>query len=517
MKKIILLITLSAQILFGSIGLITEMAEHDTFRVVVPLGDNKASTGTGFIINKDGYLITNNHVIEGGRGNIFVKNNFDKYPDVTLIKTYPKHDIAILKINNYSKTTFLKLQKPSTIKKGLNIYPLGFPGGGDFDRESLTYNATLNAGIISKIDISRDGKYPPNYKFIQIDAAINHGNSGGPLLSKNGTVVGINTLGRNNTQGIFWAIHVEELIKILDQNNISYTIDDSNIGETNNMKKLWIILVLFGVLVVGILIFISKKKQSVAEVDEREISRLVKDKIKKYDNSNSNEVVANDVAVSENVELPGKTRMMSITLVSNNTMLPEINNLNKQEIILGRSNIYDVVVDNASVSKKHLKFIMHGNLVEVVDLDSTNGTYIDSQKLIANQVYTLEIGQKLVIGSEEVTYAIKDLNHHSSNKVLLSCIDYKYPNISKEGIVGRNGACNTIIDNSHVSSKHLNVSMEYDTAISPRKHIYITDLGSTNGTYIDGHKLEKNEQVEILKGQKLVIGSEDVVYQLANG
>jgi len=516
LKKIILLITLFVQILFGSIESVTEIAEHDTFRVIVPLGNNKASTGTGFIINKDGYLITNNHVVKGGSGKIFVKNNFDEYKDVSLIKTYPKHDIAILKINNYKKTTFLKLQNPSTIKKGLQVYPLGFPGGADL-LEGLTFNASLSAGIISKIDITTEGKFPPNYKFIQIDAAINHGNSGGPLLSKNGTVLGINTLGRKGTQGIYWAIHVEELIKVRDENSIDYIIDNDNIGDTNNMKSLWIVLALFGVLVLGILIFISKKKNPVAEIDEREVSRLVKEKIQKHDNRNANGVVSDELKVNENVESLGKTHMMSVTLVSKNTMFPEINNLNKQEIILGRSDISDIVINNASVSKQHLKLLMRGSLVEVIDLGSTNGTYIDAKKLTPNQSYTLELGQKLTIGSEDVIYMIKDLNNKLSSKTLLSSIDKKYPNICEEGIIGRNDKCDTVIANSKVSSKHLKVSVVYDTALTPQKHIYITDLGSTNGTYIEGKKLRVNESIELKAKQTLIIGSEEVVYQLADG
>ena len=502
MKKIILIAIVFTQLLIASIDKVTEIAEHDTLRVVVPLGGTRASTGTGFLINTEGYLITNNHVVEGSRGRFILKNNYDEYKDVTLVKTYPKHDIAILKINNYNKKTFLKLQKPSTIKKGLNVYPLGFPGGADM-LEGLSFNATLSAGIISKIDIATEGKFPKNYKFIQIDAAINHGNSGGPLLSKTGTVLGINTLGRNNTQGIFWAIHVEELIKILDKNNIKYTIDDGNIGEVNRMKNIWIILAVFGALVIGILIYISKKKHTVtAEVDEREISRLVKEKILKHGGSSKS--VQEPKGDKEN-----RTSSMNISLIPRSKNLQEINNTSKKELIVGRSKNSDVSIDNAEVSKEHVRLLLKGDVVEVTDLGSTNGTYIDGKKLEANKKYILTKGQSLVIGSEEVVYKIQGNSHREKIDTdnILSSISGKYPEITKDGIVGRSQESDIVIDNKNISRKHLRVDFLNDC-------IYITDLESANGTYINGKKISPNQKMELQKGQNLVIGSEDVVYQL---
>jgi len=502
LKKILLLVVILSQTLFGSLAKVTEMAEHATFRIIVPLGSNKISTGTGFVINAKGYIITNNHVVRGNKGIFLVKNKFDTYKKVDLIKTYPKNDIAILKINGY-KGTFLKLQKPSTIKKGLNIYPLGFPGGADM-LEGLSFNATVNAGIISKIDIVTEGNFPPNYKFIQIDAAINHGNSGGPLLSRNGTVVGINTLGRSGVQGIFWSIHVEELIKLLDENHINYVVDDSNIGEVNNMKKIWIVLALFFILMIGLLIFISKKKNVKAEIDEREISRLVKDKIKKHGDVN--------VDIDDNHDVEDKTRMMKISLIPTNSSFPTITNEKKQELLVGRSQLCDIVIDNSSVSKKHLNLVLRGSKVEVEDLGSTNGTYIDGKKLTPHKTYILHKGEKLIIGNEEITYNIN--GSVKTKKAILISQNSKIPDITKEGILGRSPECDIVINNSHVSSKHLQISIEVDTTNKSKKHIFITDLGSTNGTYIDGKKLSPNTPIELSLGETLVIGSEEVMFKL---
>lgn len=505
MKKIFILSILFMQLLIASENFVTEIAEPNTFRVIVPLNTEGLSSGTGFVINKEGYVITNNHVIKGNKGIFLVKNKFEQYKKVKLIKTYPKHDIAILKIQNYSKETFLKLQKPKTITKGLKIFPLGFPGGAD-TLEGITFNPTLNAGIISKIDIATRGSFPPNYKLIQIDAAINHGNSGGPLLSKNGTVVGINTLGKDGTQGIFWAIHVEELIKVLKQNNIAYTIDDRDIGETNNMKMIWIVLALFSLIIIIAIAYMTKIKNSRVGVQREDLSKIINDKIQeKIYKDNNVEDISLDVSNDESIE-SDKTRMMSISIISKDASLPEINNMSQQEMILGRSPSSDIIIKNQSISNQHLKLIMQGNIVKLTDLNSTNGTYIDGNKLQPNKEYILESGQKLVIGSEEVTYTIAGSVKVPKNatKTIVS-ENKKFKDITQSGIVGRSKESDTVIDNTNVSRKHLKVAFTNDK-------VYITDLGSVNGTYIDGKKLEVNQKVELHQSEKLIIGSEEVVY-----
>jgi len=405
LRVIIVLSIFISQMLFASMSKVAEIAEHNTFRVVVPLGDKKVSTGSGFLVNKDGYLITNNHVVKGSKGVFILKNNYDTYKDVTLVKTYPKHDIAILKIANYTKDTFLKLQEPSSIKKGIDIFPLGFPGVADMI-ERMSFNATLTSGIISKIDVGAYRTFPSDYKFIQINAAINHGNSGGPLLSKNGTVVGINTLGaeEEDAQGAFWAIHVEELMKVLDSNNIKYTISTDSIDTSNTNNSINIYLILIIILVGVVVIYFIKKQKTThitTSVDERELSRLVKDKMQKYEPKES---IQNNN--SQNTPSPKNKKIINTKLYPQNASQPIIEAIKKDTMSLGRDKKSDIVIENSNISREHLLISILGTKVVIVDLDSTNGTYIDGKKLKPHQKTQLQKNQKLIIGSEDTVYTI---------------------------------------------------------------------------------------------------------------
>lgn len=90
-----------------------------------------------------------------------------------------------------------------------------------------------------------------------------------------------------------------------------------------------------------------------------------------------------------------------------------------------------------------------------------------------------------------------------------------YPDILLEHdriVLGRNG--DIIIENDFVSSRHCEVSMVYDTAINPGLDCFIKDLNSTNGTYIDGRRLDPLTEAFIQKGERLILGSEEVVYRL---
>lgn len=404
MKKIFLFLILVNTFLLSDAVKVHTITEKSIYRIIVPLLGNKMSTGTGFFINKDGYLITNNHVIEGNINKFEIKNSLGYYKDIKLIKAYPKHDIAILKVNNYLEKTFLHLQNSSSIKKGLEVFTLGFPGGADMI-EGISFNASLSGGLISKLDISISNKYPKNYKFIQIDAVINHGNSGGPLLSRKGTVLGITTLGRGeDTQGIFWAINVEELIKVLDANAIKYTLSSDNIGEVSNsdiqsdFKFIFILVsIIIAILIVS---FFLIKRNSNRSVQSSDLSQLVQDKIDKYGVINNFDKGAIDaIVIDYNKE--------KITLSSKNTKYPSISVAKNKKITVGRSSKNTFKVNNTFISSQHLKIKFIHELLYVKDLNSSNGTYINGKKLTPDKYYLLEINKKLILGSEEVIYKIE--------------------------------------------------------------------------------------------------------------
>jgi len=191
--KIIVILFFILSSLSADAQKVINVAEKSTYRVV---NFNAKGAGTGFFINSDGYFITNNHVVEGfRRGQLMILNKYNKYENIKVVKTYPKKDIAILKIMKYSESGYLKLHNPSDIKKGHVSYSLGYPGGSDLVGDSDAHlDSTIKSGDVSKIfkASSRD-PFPNGYKLIETSSDINGGNSGGPLLSRIGTVIGINT------------------------------------------------------------------------------------------------------------------------------------------------------------------------------------------------------------------------------------------------------------------------------------------------------------------------------------
>jgi len=138
-------------------------------------------TGSGVIINADGYIITNNHVINNAQELSVTLNNNKTYP-AELIGTDPKTDIALLKIEAEEALPYVTFADSDNAKIGEWVLAVGNP---------FNLTSTVTAGIISAK--SRDLSGTSSQSFIQTDAAVNPGNSGGALVNANGELVGINT------------------------------------------------------------------------------------------------------------------------------------------------------------------------------------------------------------------------------------------------------------------------------------------------------------------------------------
>ena len=139
------------------------------------------SLGSGFIIDKSGYVITNNHVIDNAE-KIMVILYDDTSFEATVVGKDPKTDVALLKINpKETKLTEVKFGDSNKLRVGDWVMAIGNPFG---------FGGTVTAGIVSARGRNLSGSYDD---YIQTDASINRGNSGGPLFDMEGNVVGINT------------------------------------------------------------------------------------------------------------------------------------------------------------------------------------------------------------------------------------------------------------------------------------------------------------------------------------
>ncbi len=199
------------------------------------------TSGTGFAIGTESpieYIATNYHVIQGNPHIIKVFLSDSISTEATVYRSIENSDVCILKLDNpiyeLPPVTIEDLTEP---KAGDPIDTLGFPGTADEIEEDVALNIediTITDGIISALKSSSLIDGGPDRELIQINAAISHGNSGGPLLNENGHIIGINTLAFGDDINV--AVSIKELIPLLTSNNIAYlssaAIEEEKLEET---------------------------------------------------------------------------------------------------------------------------------------------------------------------------------------------------------------------------------------------------------------------------------------------
>jgi putative serine protease PepD len=152
--------------------------------IVSDLPEGQA-TGTGFVVTKDGYIVTNDHVVDNATSVKVMLGTSKQQHDATVVGVDPSRDLALLKIDAGNNLKTLSLGDSSKVGVGDSTYAIGNPFGLD---------STLTTGIVSALN--RDIQAPDGATIsgaLQTDAAINPGNSGGPLLDSAGQVIGVNS------------------------------------------------------------------------------------------------------------------------------------------------------------------------------------------------------------------------------------------------------------------------------------------------------------------------------------
>ncbi len=221
----------------------TASSSQDTFFYMYKTGESEISTvveaskkyadavvivrspgglGSGFFINPEGYLLTNFHVIKGQKD--FSITQFQKKNKILERKVYSK--IKIIAIDSFNDLALLKIDEPltdkilpvifketNTVKSGEKIFVIGNP---------LGLERTITEGIISQTSRNFGGKI-----FLQIDAPVNPGNSGGPVFNENGQVIGIVNMGIMYMQGLNFAIPAIQA-KFLLENLEAFSYNPAN-------------------------------------------------------------------------------------------------------------------------------------------------------------------------------------------------------------------------------------------------------------------------------------------------
>jgi serine protease Do len=221
--------------------------------VVVYSGD---SVGSGFAIDTN-RIVTNAHVVDSS--SVTIKTYAGDIYRAYVAYVDGDVDVAILEVTN---VTFVPLQPAdiARVKVGDDVYAIGTPNG-------MSY--TLTKGIISAKD-----RYVSGFNYLQTDAAINTGNSGGPLLNQVGEVIGVNTLKINGSEGISLALPITTVYEYMDRmNNTSDTVNLYDVPTTNteiinnvlpdnqhkSMLQLGFVIVLISSILLNITLFVRNR------------------------------------------------------------------------------------------------------------------------------------------------------------------------------------------------------------------------------------------------------------------
>jgi serine protease Do len=206
----------------GILNILTSVEAVDRFSSSVLMIKTPGQLGSGFFISKEGYIITNFHVIQNERHISVVqyirKNremNQHTYNDIRIVALDPFHDLAVLKIEETLKADIVPVVFSSDDKiiMGEKVFVIGNP---------LGLERTVTEGVISHSGRNFGGKL-----YIQIDAPVNPGNSGGPLFNARGQVVGVVCMGVYGMEGLNFAIPARDCMFLLD-NLDAYAFNESN-------------------------------------------------------------------------------------------------------------------------------------------------------------------------------------------------------------------------------------------------------------------------------------------------
>lgn len=349
------------------------------------------SLGSAFAVGREGepveYFVTNHHVIEGAYSIALIVGNANSQLNCTVVESWTTPDLAILRLDVPST-----LWKPIVIadaredlKVGEAVYAIGFPYTGDYTDGNF-YNAsasdaTLSNGIVSSKDQSVDGSTG-----FRMDCVITNGSSGGPVVNKNGELVGVSMAG---LEGNNFAIYSNSVSRVLDLHKISY--------ETpSGLDILVIIVVIIAVLLVAavvVLLLVFKKKPA-ANMNQN------------YNGGDEGKTMPVQVAKPKPAA-PAKPTTVRVTCIAG-VMKGSFYEA-KDRYSFGRDKSCSVVFPDKTpgVSGKHCALYITDGKVTLKDLNSTHGTYLgDGTKLTHGASYPLNRGDVFYLGSKDNGFMI---------------------------------------------------------------------------------------------------------------
>ncbi len=392
----------------------------------------QTSAGTGFAINDQGYIATNVHVIANARSIQAIPTNSNALYEVEVIATSPELDLAIAHIPDITLPPIALSLAPAT--KGQKVWSIGYPGGADRNRPA--HDPTVQDGVIGRVFLG--AWHAQELRIIQHNAPTNPGNSGGPLLDDCSRAVGVNTQASlvvitspssgvtrvPHAAGIYWSSHIEELANLLDGHGIAFQAESDDCvaaggtgssGEAEKARReaekarreaeeareqaeeasdqfLVYLLLLGGVALVALVVALKKPRQF-AQQTLAKPRQLVQQMSQRVTKKGVEAVAKGPKYGLVLAGFDGRGHRVRIELSPARLAGQRLG------LSLGRHpELVDEVVADENVSRRHLRIAAQGNRLYVEDLNSSNGTFLNEQRLSPFEPARLEYGAKVALG-----------------------------------------------------------------------------------------------------------------------
>ena len=371
--------------------------------VVMVLNSQGSHAGTGFVVNGKGLIATNAHVVGGGRSFfILISGSRTRIP-AELVQRYPGQDLALMRARDPGGRP-VKLSS-AAIRKGAKVFAFGFPGIAD--RLGAAVEATLTEGIVGRAFSGSWGR-GPQLDIIQHSAQINPGNSGGPLFDACGSVIGVNTQGSGAGRivrdrsgrvrqvmagtGVFFSSRVTELIAVLRKRGDDFSESSSVCapGGGRSVAYIWAVSAAAALGVVAGLVLVWPKPRARVFGAAREIGDRLS-------------------MIVPAIGAPGRGRGIAISGFSPDGKPVSVKLSGRKfsnqgsGLTIGRyPALVDAVLQDGRVSRRHLRIRKSGDGFEIEDLNSSNGTVVNQQRLVPFQPVPLAAGDRILIGALEL-------------------------------------------------------------------------------------------------------------------
>ena len=369
-------------------------------------------TGSGFLVDEEGHLVTNAHVVDGCRDLEVTFSGRDHDPQVArLVFSDSGKDIAVVNIGATSRDPLPVFDRK--VDKGTAVFVLGYPGSADISKEAA-FEVSVTNGIVAKYTEDADGR-----RVIQTDAKIGHGNSGGPMLDECGRVVGIAAFGTGEvTDKSDFAIAAAELTDLLGRHGIDFRRDadacesnasttdrrDDEIQETSRHTPAQgesggstATIVIASATAAATLLLVGV---FFGWIRPRAASR-------KAGAPGGGSPLGSPSQPSAGSPHPAAaTTLVGVAGPHANSRIP----LGERPIVIGRDPQQAQVVippNTKGVSRTHLEVVLRRGVVSIRDMGSSGGTTVDGRRVQPNQWVPVRPGQTIGLGGRHVKFVVR--------------------------------------------------------------------------------------------------------------